>query len=44
MSTESLQSFLQGLPFKNILIGGCCGYGVEEMRELSHIIKSIQGL
>ena len=44
ISTKSLQSFLLGLPFENILIGGCCGYGVEEMRELSHIIKSIQGL
>lgn len=44
ISTEKLESFLQNLPFKNILIGGCCGYGVEEMRELSHIIKSIQDL
>ena len=30
----SLNNFIQTLDYKNIYIGGCCGYGVKEMEEL----------
>ena len=44
ISEDNLRVFLESLPFNEILIGGCCGYGVEEMSQLSSTIRTIQGL
>lgn len=33
-----IKSFLETLPFNEIFIGGCCGYGIEEMKELKNML------
>ena len=38
----SLQNFLDKHNFNDIFIGGCCGYGVTQMKDLIHIVKTIK--
>uniref|UniRef100_A0AB39JB35 Homocysteine S-Methyltransferase Family Protein n=1 Tax=Florenciella sp. virus SA2 TaxID=3240092 RepID=A0AB39JB35_9VIRU len=39
ITKNNLHSFLNKLSFKEVFIGGCCGYGVQEMKELIKILK-----
>lgn len=34
-----IDNFLSKIPFDEVYVGGCCGYGVEEMKELILILK-----
>lgn len=38
ISKNKLNEFLKSFDFDEVFIGGCCGYGVKEMKELSKII------
>ena len=39
ISNSQIDSFLNNCLTDNIIIGGCCGYGVNEMNELINLIK-----
>ena len=36
-----LYNFFKNSNYKNLIIGGCCGYGVKEMAELIPIVKKV---
>lgn len=35
---EYIKDFIKGLPFNEIFIGGCCGYGINEMKYLIDLL------
>ena len=43
---KKLYKFIRYLEYKNqdIIIGGCCGYGIEEMKSLLSILNCYQVL
>tara|TARA_E500000178_G_C16968515_1_gene729702 strand:- start:207 stop:1025 length:819 start_codon:yes stop_codon:yes gene_type:complete len=38
ITQEKLNDFLNSLDFEEVFIGGCCGYGVQEMKELIEML------
>ena len=44
ISENNLNRFLKELPFNEIIIGGCCGYGVSEMKKLKTITKNVMSI
>ena len=41
ITKEQINLFLENCNSKNIIIGGCCGYGINEMKELIKIINNL---
>ena len=37
---NNYEDFFKDLPFNDVVIGGCCGYGVKEMRSLVNELKN----
>jgi len=42
ITVDKLLEFLNSLDFEEVFLGGCCGYGVQEMKELIEMIHKIE--
>ena len=41
ITKEQINLFLENCESNNIIIGGCCGYGINEMKEIIKIINNL---
>ena len=42
LDEDDIISFINNLKYKEIFIGGCCGFGIREMEKLFNILKKIK--